>query len=98
MKRYVCVREDEVLLLEEDEIIQHLLKGAMFDEIFELGKAMELQIRLVPSKNKNTSSKASTKETTASKASDDVDEPEASNGVSAKRSAKHTKKRAEASA
>ncbi len=98
MTRYVCVREDEVLLLEEDEIIQHLLKGAMFDEIFELGKAMELQIRLVPSKKKNTDKKASTKETTASKASDDVDEPEASNGVSAKRSIKRTKGSAEASA
>jgi len=50
MKRFVCIQEDDISLLTEEEITQQLLQGTMFDEIFELGRAMELQIRLVPSK------------------------------------------------
>jgi hypothetical protein len=50
MKRFVCVREDQTMLLTEEEITQHLLNGQMFEEIYELGRQMELQIRLVPAR------------------------------------------------
>lgn len=96
MKRYVCVRNDEVLLLEETEIIQHLLKGAMFDEIFEVGKEMELQIRLVPSKGKKKNVK--TEEVNEATEVAVEEEAPASNGVSAKRGRRSSKKMAEASA
>ena len=57
MKRFVCIREDEIALLTEEEITQKLLEGTMFDDIFELGRGMELQIRLVPSKKAKAKSK-----------------------------------------
>lgn len=67
MKRFVCIREDEIALLTEEEITKKLLEGTMFDEIFELGRGMELQIRLVPAKKnkaKATSSDLGSDEST----------------------------------
>ncbi len=82
MKRYVCVREEQILLLSNEEITQHLLKGQMFDEIFEVGREMELQIRLVPSKSakKNISKTAPE----ADVAEEKEPEVEAANGVARK--------------
>ena len=53
MKQYVCIREEQILVLTEEEIRDHLFKGVMFEDIYELGRGMELQIRLVPAKKTN---------------------------------------------
>ena len=64
VKRYVCSRDDEIKILDEEEITQHLLDGVMFDEIFELGREMEVQIRLVPAgKTKKTKKTKNTEDT-----------------------------------
>ena len=87
MKRFVCIQEDDIRLLNEEEITQQLLQGTMFDEIFELGRPMELQIRLVPAKK--TKDKAPQEEEEETKA-----ETKSSNGV-AKGRGKRSKKAAQ---
>lgn len=83
MKRFVCVREDQMMLLTEEEIMEHLLQGQIFDEIFELGREMELQIRLVPSKGKKATEKPEKDFKASVVESEDVDtdDDESSNGV-----------------
>lgn len=52
VKQYACLREGRIVLLTEEEIKQHLLRGEMFEQIFEIGREMEIQIKLVPSSKK----------------------------------------------
>ncbi len=54
VKRYICIREEDVEVLTEEQIKEKLLEGIKFDEIFEMGREMEVQIRLVPAKNKRS--------------------------------------------
>ncbi|MCB9637667.1 MAG: hypothetical protein H6728_17590 [Myxococcales bacterium] len=57
MKRYACIVEDQIQIKTEEEITEHLLGGGeMFEQIIELGREMEIQIKLVPSSNKSKSS------------------------------------------
>lgn len=90
MKRYVCIREEQVLLLFEEEITQHLLKGQMFDEIFELGREMELQIRLVPSKSKKKTNKTAPEADEVEESIEESVDVEGSNGVRKGRRKKST--------
>lgn len=80
MKRFVCVREEQILLLGEEEIMEHLLQGHIFDEIFELGREMELQIRLVPSKGKKADKLEKDSKSPVVDV-DDSEEEDSSNGV-----------------
>ena len=63
MKQYVCIREEQILVLTEEEIKEHLFDGVMFEDIYELGKGMEIQIRLVPSKKTNVGNGEKEKDT-----------------------------------
>lgn len=62
IKRYACIQEDSVAVLTEEEITQQLIEGEAYDEIFELGRKMEIQIRLVPVKKEKSSKDESHKE------------------------------------
>ena len=54
MKRYACIAKEQIQLLTEEEITAHLLRGGeMFESIIELGREMEIQIKLIPSRNAN---------------------------------------------
>lgn len=54
MKQYACVREGQVEILTEEDITTQTLQGTVFEQIFELGKEMEIQIRLVNKKTTST--------------------------------------------
>lgn len=97
LKRYACVNEDQILLLTEEEITQHLLEGIMFEEIIELGRTMEVQIRLVPAgKTKKSKSKTpSAKEAKPDKDEEEEDTAKA-NGVSRSKSKKKAQTQASA--
>jgi hypothetical protein len=50
MKRYACLFGETIQIKTEEEITEHLLSGGeMFEQIIELGREMEIQIKLVPS-------------------------------------------------
>jgi len=57
VKQYVCIQENQSQVLTEEEITENLLQGVKFEEIFEIGREMEVQIRLVPAKSKAKSKK-----------------------------------------
>jgi hypothetical protein len=84
MKQFVCMRDGEIALLTEEEITQRLLEGTMFDEIFELGRGMELQIRLVPAKKTKKQAKAKTDDVDNTDDDDEVEEAEEKENGAAK--------------
>lgn len=97
MKRYVCISDNEITLLNEEEITTQLLQGTMFDEIFELGRAMELQIRLVPAKKtKKTKSQTDDTDVDVDVDDDEEDEPIVGNGATKTKSKKKKSSRASA--
>ncbi len=51
MKKYVCMREGQVEILTDEQITEKTKAGEFFKEYFELGKEMELVIKLLPKKN-----------------------------------------------
>jgi len=50
MKKYVCMREGQVEILTDEQITEKTKVGEFFKEYFELGKEMELVIKLLPKK------------------------------------------------
>ena len=67
MKQYVCIREGNVQILNEEEIVERTKQGEFFQTYFEVGREMEIQIKLAPKKvdgvgasKKKSSSKANT--------------------------------------
>ncbi len=57
MKKYACItKEGKIEILTEEQILQFLLQGVLFEEIYELGKKMEIQIKLVPAKKNSSDS------------------------------------------
>ncbi|MEW6536057.1 MAG: hypothetical protein AB1454_10610 [Candidatus Auribacterota bacterium] len=50
MKQYICIKEGSVVILTEDEISEKTRAGEFFQQYYELGREMELMIKLVPRK------------------------------------------------
>ncbi len=50
MKQYVCIREGNVQILNEEEIVERTKQGEFFQTYFEVGREMEIQIKLAPKK------------------------------------------------
>lgn len=67
MKRYVCIKEGTIEMLSEEEIIERTKNGEFFQEYFEVGREMEIMIKLSP---KKSTSSSSSKKKSSSKASD----------------------------
>ena len=52
VKKFVCISQDKAEILTEDEVAARALEGEVYDQMYEVGREMELQIRLVPKKSK----------------------------------------------
>lgn len=50
MKQYICMREGNIELLTEEELVAKTKKGEFFQSYFEVGREMEISIKLVPKK------------------------------------------------
>ncbi len=48
MKQFVCMREGQIQILSEEEIVERIKKGEFFQTYFEVGREMELLIKLAP--------------------------------------------------
>lgn len=48
MKQFVCIREGQIQILNEEEIVERVKKGEFFQTYFEIGREMELVIKLAP--------------------------------------------------
>ena len=78
VKRYACIREEKVVIITEAEITERVLGGERFDDIFEVGRQMEIQIRLVPTKKSDV--KKAKKAAAAEAVAEEVEEVEEDEG------------------
>lgn len=98
MKQFACIIDEKVTVLNEEEVTEHILQGERFEHIFELGREMEIQIRLVPTKKtaaKKAKPLAENEEKAEADGTDEAEEAE-TNGVSATTKAKKRRSRANA--
>lgn len=47
MKNYVCIKENQIDILSEEQITEKVKAGEFYKEYFEIGKEMELVIKLI---------------------------------------------------
>lgn len=57
MKQYVCIKEGTIEILNEDQIGEKTRNGEFYQTYFELGREMQLMIKLIPKKDTPVSSK-----------------------------------------
>ncbi|MDX9702795.1 MAG: hypothetical protein RBU23_07110 [Candidatus Auribacterota bacterium] len=65
MKQYVCIREGNIQILSEEEIVQRTKQGEFFQSYFEVGREMEIMIKLAPKQTASTGAGTSKKKSNA---------------------------------
>ena len=61
MKQYICIREGNIELLKEEELVEKTKNGEFFQSYFEVGREMEISIKLVPKKKPGADKKKAVK-------------------------------------
>lgn len=54
MKQFICMKENHIEILTEEQITERTKGGVFFQQYYEIGREMELMIKLVPKKADET--------------------------------------------